>query len=294
MRVRNPVAQARLEHAQAPRRANHAVGIGEPDRADALLAPSTKRPRERDDDQRRRESCERVLAIAEKSGVLSRGSDMLGRHVARQPERVLNPLPRALAALVIAQQRQSRQKHRDRKDGLSDAGIKRLQAQPHVDADAAVNPDDEQEDRLQDAGERVANPEFEQHLGVALLGSEQTERDARAEHVVGQEKRDSKAERKLRRFHAGPAEMTPLVEGPEPKGHVDRNCRIENDCARDRLPNPFLDLEPILHRLDRNVAERVIGEMQRHIGKQNEAGHESNLPNARRARGAWLRRSGTG
>ena len=127
---------------------------------------------------------------------------------------------------------ESRQKHRDPTEDLADAGIKR-QAQPHVYADAAVNPDEEQQDRLQDAGEGVANPEFEQHLGVALLGSEQTERDARAKHVVGQEKRDSEAERELRRLYPGPAEMPPLVEGPEPKNHVNGQRGVKNDRARE-------------------------------------------------------------
>ena len=85
------------------------------------------------------------------------------------------PAPIAVCArrLVIAEQRERRQKHRDRKEGLSETRIKQPQAQPHVDANAAVNPDDKQEDRLQDAGERVTNPESEQHLGVTLLGSEQ-------------------------------------------------------------------------------------------------------------------------
>jgi hypothetical protein len=84
-----------------------------------------------------------------------------------------------------------------------------------VDANAAVNPDDKQEDGLEDACERVTNPEFEQHLGVTLVGSEQAEGEARAHHVVGQQKRDSKAESELHRLHPGPAEMPSLVEGPE-------------------------------------------------------------------------------
>jgi uncharacterized protein (UPF0548 family) len=124
MRVRNAVAQARLEHAQAPRHADDAIGIGEPDRADALLAISPKHSRERHGGQHRSNDRERVLAVAEKSGVLGCGPDTLGRHVVRLPERVLGQLPCALAALVIAEQCECRQKDRNRKESLPDAGIK--------------------------------------------------------------------------------------------------------------------------------------------------------------------------
>jgi len=106
MRMRNAVAQACLEQAQALRHADNAVGIGEPDCADAFLAISAKHPRERHDGQHRRKNRERILAVAEKSGVLGRGSNTLGRRVARLPKRILDQLSCSLAALVVAEQRE--------------------------------------------------------------------------------------------------------------------------------------------------------------------------------------------
>ena len=76
--------------------------------------------------------------------------------------------------------------------------------------------------------------------------------------------------------------------------HVDRQRRIEGDRSRRGLPDSLLDREAALHRGDRDVAERVMSEMQRHIGKQNQTRNKSNLPNIGCAHGARLRRRGTG
>jgi hypothetical protein len=84
----------------------NAVGIGEPDCADAVLAISAMHPRERHDGLHRRKNRERILAVAEKSGVLGRRSNTLGRRVARLPKRILGQLSCSLAALVVAEQRE--------------------------------------------------------------------------------------------------------------------------------------------------------------------------------------------
>ena len=56
--------------------------------------------------------------------------------------------------------------------------------------------------------------------------------------------------------------------------------KVEDHRARERLPDQRLDDEAALHRADRNVAERVIGEMQRHIEEKDEAGYEPDLAKA--------------
>ena len=55
---------------------------------------------------------------------------------------------------------------------------------------------------------------------------------------------------------------------------------VEDRRARQRLPDQLLDGEAALHCVNRNVAERVIGEMQRHIDVKDEAGRESDLAKA--------------
>src|SRR3984957_3728503 len=55
---------------------------------------------------------------------------------------------------------------------------------------------------------------------------------------------------------------------------------VEDRRARQRLPDQLLDGEAALHCVNRNVAERVIDEMQRHIEVKDEAGRESDLAKA--------------
>ena len=83
-----------------------------------------------------------------------------------------------------------------------------------------------------------------------------------------------------RRLEPGPAEMAPRVERPEAEAHVGEERQIKDRRARRRPPDRLLDDNAVLHRFDRNVAERVIGEMQRHIGEENEAGREPDLAKA--------------
>ena len=149
-----------------------------------------------------------------------------------------------------------------------------------MDPEAAVNPDDQQEDRLQRAENRCVDPEFEQFLRVSLLEPESAQRHASADEMIGEEEGNRKPEHELRRFEPGPAEMTPRIERPEAEAHMGEERHIKDHRAGRRLPDRLLDDEAVLHRFDRNVAERVIDEMQRHIGEKNEAGREPDLAKA--------------
>ena len=197
--------------------------------------------------------------------------------MAREPDRVLHGPQRLLAALVIAEQRKGGEKHRDRKKELMRARIERLQPQPEMDAEAAVNPYDQQENRLQHAGNGRADPEFEQFLGIALLEPELAQRNARADDMVGQEERNGEAEDELGRLEPRPSELSPFIERPEAKSHMGRERNIKDGDPRRRLPNQLLDREAAFHRADGNVAKRVIGEMQRHVGIEDKTGREPDL-----------------
>ena len=94
-----------------------------------------------------------------------------------------------------------------------------------------MNPDDQQEDRLQDAECWRVYPEFEQFLLVTLLESELAQRNAGADEMIGEEKRNRKAEHELRRFEPGPAEMTPRIERPEAEAHMGEERQIKDSPA---------------------------------------------------------------
>ena len=86
MRVRDVVDEARLEHAEAAGRADRAVGIGEPDRADAALPPRRKPPGAKRGGERRGQEGERPDAVVEEDRVLGRSADVIGRR-SRAPAR---------------------------------------------------------------------------------------------------------------------------------------------------------------------------------------------------------------
>ena len=56
--------------------------------------------------------------------------------------------------------------------------------------------------------------------------------------------------------------------------------RIKDSRARRRLPDRLLEEKAFVHGFDRDIAERVIGEMQRHIDEKDEAGREPDLAKA--------------
>ena len=149
-----------------------------------------------------------------------------------------------------------------------------------MNSETAMNPDDEQRRRLQGAAQRRADPELQQFLRVTFVQPEQAKRQPGADHVIGQQEWNGKAERELGRLEPGPAETAPRKKRPEAQAHVGEERQIKDRRARRRAPNQLLNDNAVLHRLDRNVAERVIGEMQRHINEKNEAGREPDLAKA--------------
>ena len=89
--------------------------------------------------------------------------------------------------------------------------------------------------------------------------------------MVGEQERDDETERKLRRLEPRPAELPPLVERVEAEPHVGQERGVEQERAGKRLPDELLESEPALHRRDRDVAKRVVEEVKRHIGEEDEA-----------------------
>ncbi len=272
MRVRDGVDEACLEHAEAAGRPNRAVRVSEPDRADATLPPAPDSPGAKRGDERCGEEGERPGAVVDEVRVLSRRADVIGGGRARQPGGVLSQPQRSLAALIITEQRQRGQKDGARQHEVLRSRIERLQPEPEMDAEAAVSPDDQQQNRLHDAERGRVHPETQQFLRISLLDPELAERDAGADHVTGQQERNGEAKDELGRLEPGPAEPAPLIERPEAEAHVRQSRKIQDRRAGRRLPDRLLDDKTPLHRVYGDVAERVIGEVQRHIEVKDEAG----------------------
>src|SRR5580693_9928645 len=211
MCMRNAVDEARFQHAEAPRYANRAVGIGQLDRADAMLSPLSEGPGGERGGQRCGQESERPRTLVQKDRVLSRGPVVLGREIARQPCRVLNRHQGSLTALIVAEQRQRGQKHRDRKQRFLHARVERLEPEPEMDPEAAVDPNDQQQNCLQRAEQGGEGPEIREYLRISLLEPKLAERDASADHVIGQQEWDGEAKDELGRLESSPTESAPLV-----------------------------------------------------------------------------------
>ncbi len=138
-----------------------------------------------------------------------------------------------------------------------------------MDADAAVDPHDQQQDALENAAQRRRS-ELVQLLGVALVCAGQAQRDPGAEHVIGEQKRDGEAKDELRRLEPRPAELSALVERPETEAHVGQEGGVKRHRAREGLPEQLLDLEFVLHRRNRDQPQRMIEVMQGHVAEEHE------------------------
>ena len=130
-----------------------------------------------------------------------------------KPGRVLRQRHHCPSRLQVAEQCQHRQQHRDRQQRRAQLFEPRLQPQPEGDAQAAVQPSDDQQRQLDPAKRRRRNPEGIQFLRVALIQSELGERDARHRKMVRQQRRYRETQQELRQFGRRPVQATALGTG---------------------------------------------------------------------------------
>ena len=133
------------------------------------------------------------------------------------------------------------------------------QAQPVVEADAAVHPHD-QEQRAVLQGQR--RPDVAELPGVGVVGAGKARRTAVEDHVGDQKQRDGEAGGDLRR----------LPERQPPGEPLGRSCRAraamwtrkadkQDDRARPRARDRLAPALHGVHRLQADEAQRVVGEV---------------------------------
>lgn len=146
--MRHIVAQARFQHGEALGDAHRlAVAVGQRDHAAAPLAQGARATRQ----QRQSEQSEIAGGEAAGDAVehrgLCRGAQLAAREIVRPPFPVVGLDLDAAATLVDTQQRQRRDQHGSREQIGRRAREERFEAKPEIDADAAVHPGDEKQDR---------------------------------------------------------------------------------------------------------------------------------------------------
>ena len=154
--------------------------------------------------------------------VLRRRADLPGIEVGRPPGRILRQCQHGSATLEKPQQRQHRQQHRAAEQIRHPPAEHRLQPQPVIHADAAMDPGDNQHRNLQRAQMRRADPERIQFLRIAFFGAERGQRDPGHEQMVHQQERDAQPQDQLHHLGRGPAKMPPLIERPQSQQVVRR------------------------------------------------------------------------
>ncbi|CAA2156802.1 hypothetical protein MBRA_02236 [Methylobacterium brachiatum] len=298
----DPVAPARLQHAGTAGHPDHlSVGIAEPDRPalDLREGPDAAGGDHRGDQ----------AGIGQQHPVPDRAEP---RHLVGQPDmdglerrdvpgRVLRQGEDRPAALHEAEQRQDRHQHCDRQEPGRGAPEGRLQPQPEIQSGAAVNPGDDQHRRLHRALMRRRDPEGVEFLRVALLEPLGGEGDPGAHDVADQQRRDQQTGDHLHDLAGTPAEVAGGVERLEPEQQVDHQRAVEQGQAQRVEPQRGGDAEAVLHGVEGDVAERVVGQVGQDVGEQDQPAPEPEAaqgqtgpdPDAQRDRGG-LRASGGG
>ncbi len=182
------------------------------------------------------------------------------------------------SALVEAKQRQRRDQHRSGEQERRGALIKPLQAQPEMQPDAAMHPGHQQHDRDLKAALGLADPQYIELLGIEFFLAEQSLADACANDMEQDQERNAQAKHELQRLDRPPAEFATLVERPDAKPGMGEGRRIEGCGDRQELPEQGVVIDARLHRLDRDIAERVIEEMADQIAEQHQPADQPDLP----------------
>jgi len=88
-----------------------------------------------------------------------------------------------------------------------------------------------------------------------------------------------KSERNAQQLCGRQAEGAALIDRPQREQEMHQGCAVEQDGARQAVPDLDCVLEAFLGRRERDEAKRVIDEMGADVGEENEArGHPQVSP----------------
>src|SRR5258708_34114751 len=176
---------------------------------------------------------------------------------------------------------QRRQQHGDGQQERGGPPEKRLQAQPEIKADAGMGPGDREQNKLHADHVRAVDPISEQHSRIERwVASIQQASKSHDPKMTGDQQRNAPTEYQVGDFYSCVAKMPALIERPKPQGKM-RGCGgIKREIDDRDSPPPDVEAKPCLHRVVREIAEGMIEEMRKYVGKHDEATHETQLANA--------------
>ena len=178
--------------------------------------------------------------------------------------------------------------HRDRIEVREDAPVAFAQPQPIVESDQHVRPDDHDEQRLPQHRRRFP-PYAGDHRVIRGVGSDDRLGDAGGEHVRNEQQRNGEPEHQLYELPGGHAQRPAAPKSVDAEQSVKDQRRVQDDRARHVLPDRLHHAQQRFLRVDRKDAERVVAEMRRDVGGQNESAAD-----AKNAKGPGVEADGSG
>ena len=151
------------------------------------------------------------------------------------------------------------------------AAIPPGEAQPVVQADAAVHPHHQQEERVL-PGER--RPDVAELVSVGVVGAGEAGRAAVVDDVGDEKERDGEAGQDLRRFPDGQPPRQSARDLVERQRDVDEEGGQQHARAQPRARDDFAPRLHALHRLQADQAQRVVEEMRGRKREEDEAGRQ--------------------
>ena len=176
-----------------------------------------------------------------------------------------------LSGIGETEQRERRQQQRGGVQIGQGARVPRLQAQPEVQAHAAVQPGDDQQNRLKRALLGDEFPQDQHDVDVAVFDAVEFVEQPRADDMLDQQDRDDQAEHDLAGLPARHAQRAPLVEPPQHQRQMGRHGAVQRHGADRIAPQREEPRAAALELLERDQAERMVGQMRRDISEQHQA-----------------------
>ena len=106
-----------------------------------------------------------------------------------------------------------------------------------MQADATVEPGDQERDRLLHAFHRIEHPDGHDDVSVKVLDAEKLVQPAVADDVDDQERRDRQAGDDLQRLAQRHAQRAAAKDGVEDEPEMDQERNIENQGTRGIAPH---------------------------------------------------------
>ena len=145
-----------------------------------------------------------------------------------------------------------------------------------------MQPGDRENRDLPDPELRVGGEIVVERVAVGPVGLEQCIGEALVDRMRHDQERYREAEEEAQRLDPSHAEMAADIDRPEGQREVDREGAVQQDRAELAAPDQFRPLRAPLHRLEGDVAQAVIEEMQEHIREEDEAAAQPQSAHDRR------------